>query len=60
MADVNSVGRYLEEEKNIPAVDQIEAYINKVKMEITNGDIPETTGQTLINKATNLKTMIKS
>jgi hypothetical protein len=59
MADVNIVDRYLEEEKIIPAIDQIEAYINKVKIEITKGVIPETTGQNLINKATNLITLIK-
>ena len=49
-----------EEGKGHPAIDQIEAFINKVKTEITNGEIPQTVGENLINKAASLITLIKN
>jgi hypothetical protein len=59
MTDLNSVGGVVDEGKDKPAINQLEAYINKVKTEITKGDLPETTGQHLIQEATNLINMIR-
>jgi hypothetical protein len=60
MVDLNTECRIDEESEGKPGIDQIEAFINKVKTEITKGDIPETIGQDLINKATSLIGMIKT
>lgn len=61
MADLNIRNRFVEVEgKGHPGIDQIEGFINKVKTEITNGEIPQTIGENLINKATSLLTLIKN
>jgi hypothetical protein len=61
MADLNQGVRFAKkEDKENPAIDQIEAFIEKVKAEITKGEIPETVGQNLINKANHLKYMVKN
>lgn len=60
MVDWNSGCRIDEEGQGMPGIDQIEAFIDKVRTEITKGDIPETTGRDLINKATNLIYLLKN
>jgi hypothetical protein len=60
MSDLNSPGRFAEDEgKDKPALDQIEAFINKVRSEMSSGGISETAGQNLIHKASSLLEMIK-
>ncbi len=49
-----------EEEKGQPGIDRIEAFIDKVRTEITKGEIPLTIGQDLINKASNLIYLLKT
>jgi hypothetical protein len=60
MANMKNGGRVTEERNITPALTELEAFINKVRTDITNGEITETAGNNLINKATNLLNMIKS
>jgi hypothetical protein len=60
MVDRNTGCRINEEGQGIPGIDQIEAFINKVRTEISKGEIPVTTGQDLIDKATNLIYLLKN
>ncbi len=60
MVDLNTGYRMDEESKGKPGIDQIEAFINKVRTEITKGEIPVTTGQDLINKAIHLISLLKT
>lgn len=59
IVDLDSGCRIDEGGKGKPGIDQIEAFINKVKTEITKGEIPVTAGQDLINKATHLIQLLK-
>ena len=60
VVDLNSGDRTDGEVKGKPGIDQIEAYINKVRFEITQGEIPVKAGQDLINKATHLIQWLKA
>jgi hypothetical protein len=60
MVDRKTGCRIDEAGKGKPGIDQIEAFIEKVRTEITKGEIPVTIGQDLINKATNLIYMLKT
>ncbi|MBI4767882.1 MAG: hypothetical protein HY787_25365 [Deltaproteobacteria bacterium] len=60
MTDLNTGGRIDEEGKAKPGIDQIEAFIDKVRTEITKGEIPVTIGQDLIKKASNLIYLLKT
>lgn len=60
MANLKKVCRFVEEGKITPAINQLQAFINKVRTDITKGNISEVTGNNLINIATNLINLIKS
>ncbi len=60
MANLKKVCRFVEEGKIAPAINQLQAFINKVRTDITKGNISEVTGNNLINMATNLINLIKS
>jgi hypothetical protein len=59
LIDMNSGCRADETGMGKPGIDQIEAFINKVRTEVTKGEIPVTAGQDLINKATRLIYLLK-
>jgi hypothetical protein len=44
----------------MPAIIQLETFIDKVKTDILKGDIPEPEGKHLINEATNLLNLVKT
>ncbi len=54
MANLKKVCRFVEEGKITPAINQLNAFINKVRTDITNGNITGVAGNNLINMATNL------
>jgi hypothetical protein len=60
MANLKKVCRFVEEGKTTPAINQLEAFINKVRTDITKGNISEVAGNNLINMAINLINIIKS
>ena len=59
MANMKNVSRFAEERNITPALIELEAFINKVRTDFTNGEITEVAGNNLINKATNLLNMIR-
>ncbi len=60
MANLKKVCRFVEEGKITPAINQLEAFINKVRTDITKGNINQIVGNNLIDMATNLINAIKS
>lgn len=61
MPDRNTSIRFAVKEENYhPPIDQIEAFIKKVRAEIAKGDLPKTVGENLISRANNLKYMVKN
>ncbi len=60
MANLKKVCRFVEEGKITPAINQLNAFINKVRTDITKGNINQTAGNNLIDMATNLINIIKS
>jgi hypothetical protein len=59
MANLKKVCRFVEEGKITPAINQLNAFINKVRTDITKGNINQTGGNNLIDMATNLMGIIK-
>ena len=60
MANLKKVCKFVEEGKTTPAINQLEAFINKVRIDISKGNINQTVGSNLIDMATSLIDIIKS
>jgi MBG domain/Putative Ig domain/Bacterial Ig domain len=60
MANLKKVSGFVEEGKITPAINQLEAFINKVRTDIVKGHLNAAAGNNLINLATNLINTIKS
>ncbi|NWG04500.1 MAG: putative Ig domain-containing protein [Syntrophaceae bacterium] len=60
MANLKKVCKFVEEGQTTPAINQLEAFINKVRTDITKGNISEVAGNNLINMATQLISILRS
>ena len=59
-ANLKKVGKFILESKITPAINQLEAFINKTRADITKGNINAADGENLIAMATQLIAMLRS
>ena len=59
MANMKNVNRFVEERNITPTLLKLESFINRVRNNISKGEITEATGNNLIYKTTYLLNMIR-
>ena len=60
VANLKKVGKFIQEGKITPAINQLEAFINKIRADIAKGNINAADGENLMVMATQLIAMLRN